>query len=135
MHVQYVALCEHVVIAADGKPSLIGVFNDLQAPEFPITIPRLAFVARILFTPDEAAQAHRVEVVITDPAGQELGRPGGDLQLPAAPAGIESIAVDLPLHLDLFQIAAQGRYTFLLHVDGAPSAAVQLSVRKGAALA
>jgi len=38
--------------------------------------------------------------------------------------------VDLPLQFDLFNVTAAGRYTFLLHVDGAPSAAVQLTVRQ-----
>jgi hypothetical protein len=35
----------------------------------------------------------------------------------------------LPLQFDLFNVAAAGRYTFLLHIDGAATAAVQLSVR------
>ena len=79
MHVQYVALCEQVVIAADGKPSLINVFNDLQAPQFPITLPRLVFVARIHFTREEAGGARQIEVAITDPNGVELARPSGDV--------------------------------------------------------
>lgn len=132
MHVQYVALCEHAIVAADGKPSLIGVFNDLQAPSFPITIPRLAFVARLLFTAEETGSTRQVEVIITGPAGEELARPGGDVSLPPAPPGLDTVAVDLPLHLDLFQIDAPGRYTFLLHVDGKPAAAVQLGVRQAA---
>ena len=32
MHVQYVALCDQVIISADGRPSLIGVLNDVTAP-------------------------------------------------------------------------------------------------------
>ena len=50
MHVQYVAVCDHVLVGADGKPSLIGVFSDIQAPAVPVTLPRLAFAARLLFT-------------------------------------------------------------------------------------
>jgi hypothetical protein len=45
------------------------------------------------------------------------------------PAGLESVAVDLPLQFDLFNVATPGRYTFLLHVDGAPAAGVQLNIR------
>jgi hypothetical protein len=48
------------------------------------------------------------------------------------PAGLESVSVDLPLQFDLFNIATAGRYTFLLHVDGVPTAAVQLSIRHAA---
>ena len=133
MHVQYVALCDQVILGADGKPSLIGVFNDIQAPSLPITIPRMAFAARILFTADEAAKTHRVEVRITGPTGNELGRPGGEVSLPPPPAGMESLAVDLPIQFDLFEVAGFGRYTFLLHVNDAPSAAVQLTVRQATA--
>ena len=130
MHVQYVALCDQVIVGADGRPSLIGVVNDVTAPQLPVTLPRLAFAARILFSRDESGRSYRVEVAITDPNGVEVGRPGGDVTRPAAPAGVESVAVDIPLHFDLFEIKSAGRYTFLLHVDGTASAAVQLSVRQ-----
>jgi hypothetical protein len=132
MHVQYVALCDQVILATDGRPSLIGVFNDLQVPGFPFTLPRLAFAGRILFTANEVGRSRKIEVAISDPGGAELGRPGGDLALPAAPPGAESVSVDIPIQFDLFELAAAGRYTFMLHVDGAPAAAVQLSVRQAA---
>ncbi|HKO15590.1 MAG TPA: hypothetical protein VJU87_05085 [Gemmatimonadaceae bacterium] len=130
MHVQYVALCEQVILGNDGRPSLIGVFNDLQVASFPFTLPRLAFAARILFTRDEAARGHKVEVLMTDPAGEEIGRPGGEITLPALPPELDAVAVDLPLQFDLFQVPGAGRYTFLLHVDGSASAGVQLTIRK-----
>ncbi|HEV8237101.1 MAG TPA: hypothetical protein VGP84_20965 [Gemmatimonadaceae bacterium] len=129
MHVQYVALCDQVILGNDGRPSLIGVFNDLQVATIPFTLPRLAFAARILFTGEEAGRAHAVELVMTDPTGKEIGRPGGDVTLPQMPAGLESVAVDLPLQFDLFNVTTPGRYTFLLHVDGTPAAGVQLNIR------
>lgn len=128
MHVQYVALCDQIILANDGRPSLIGVFNHLTVPALPFTLPRLAFAGRLLFTSDETGRPHQVEVVITDPAGNELARPGGEVSLPQAPAGIDSVAVDLPMQFDLFQVDAPGRYTFLLKVGGADTAAVQLMV-------
>ena len=130
MHVQYVALCDQVILGTDGRPSLIGVVNDLQAASLPITIPRLTFVARLLFTAEEASTRRRIEVVINDPAGTEIARPGGELGLPPAPQGADSIAVDLPIQFDLFEVSTFGRYTFLLQIDNAPTAAVQLSVRQ-----
>ena len=90
----------------------------------------MAFAARIMFTEDETNRPHRVEVAITDPAGNEIGRPGGDLSLPPLPQGVDAMAVDLPLPIDMFEVNAIGRYTFLLHVDGKPTAAVQLMVRQ-----
>jgi hypothetical protein len=130
VHVQYVALCDQVILANDGRPSLIGVFNDLQVANIPFTLPRLAFAARILFTREETGKPHKVELLMTDPAGKEIGRPGGEVSLPPMPSGLESVAVDLPLQFDLFQISAAGRYTFLLHIDGAAAAGVQLSIRQ-----
>jgi hypothetical protein len=130
VHVQYVALCDQVIVGNDGRPSLIGLFNDLQVPAIPFTLPRLAFAARILFTREEAGRQHKVELVMSDPEGKEIGRPGGEVSLPPMPAGLESVAVDLPLQFDLFNLPAAGRYTFLLHIDGAPAAAVQLSIRR-----
>lgn len=130
MHVQYVALCDQVIIASDGRPSLIGVLNDLQVGTLPMTIPRLTFAARILFTNDELGKNRRIEVQITGPGGNEIGRPGGELQLPSPQPGVDSIAVDVPMQFDFFELQGAGRYTFLLQVDGAPSAAAQLAVRQ-----
>ena len=130
MHVQFVTLCDTVILGNDGRPSLIGVFNDLQVPTIPFTLPRLAFVARMMFTREEVGRSHKVEVLMSDPSGKEIGRPGGEVSLPPMPPDLESVSVDLPLQFDLFNIATAGRYTFLLHVDGAPSAGVQLSIRK-----
>jgi hypothetical protein len=130
MHLQYVVLCDQVILANDGKPSLIGILNDLQATTIPVTVPRLSFAARILFTADETGKPHRVEVGITDPSGSEIGRPGGDISLPPAPKGVDTVAVDLPLQFDLFELPAAGRFTFLLFVDGAPLGAAQLNVRQ-----
>jgi hypothetical protein len=130
MHVQYVALCDQVIVGNDGRPSLIGVFNDLQVGVIPFTLPRLAFAARILFTREEAGRPHAVELVMTDPSGKEIGRPGGEVSLPQMPAGLDSVSVDLPLQFDLFNIPVAGRYTFLLNIDGAAAAGVQLSIRQ-----
>jgi hypothetical protein len=96
----------------------------------PITLPRIAFAARLLFPSDELGVTRRVEVVISDPTGKEIGRPGGDLALPSPIAEVDSLAIDVPLQFDFFEIATSGRYTFLLHVDGTPTAAVQLAVRQ-----
>jgi hypothetical protein len=131
MHVQYVVLCDQAILGADGRPSLIGIVNDLQVPQLPVTLPRLAFVGRLLFTPEELSGARRIEVAITDPNGVEIGRPGGDLQLPPPPAGLDALAVDVPMQFDFFELHVAGRYTFLLHVDGKAQAAVQLNVRVG----
>jgi len=133
MHLQYVVLCELVILGNDGKPSLIGILNDLQVASVPVSVPRLAFAARLHFTADETGKPHHVEVRITDPSGAEIGRPGGEISLPPAPASVDSIAVDLPLQFDLLELPATGRYTFLLHVDGSPVGAAQLNVRQVAA--
>ena len=131
MHVQYVAVCDHVLVGADGKPSLIGVFSDIQAMQVPVTLPRLAFAARILLTAEETGKTYNVELIITDPKGNEIARPSGEIGVPPAPAGVESLAIDLPMLLDMFGLPEFGRYTFMLEIDGEPKAGVQIAVRQG----
>jgi hypothetical protein len=130
MHLQYVVLCDQVIIANDGKPSLVGIFNELQTATMPATVPRVWFASRLHFTDDETGKSYRIEVAITDPSGAELGRPGGDVTLPQTRPGVESLAVDLPLQFELLELPAPGRYTFLLHVDGKPVGATQLTLRQ-----
>ena len=130
MHVQYVAICEHVIIGADGKPSLIGVFSEIQAPQVPVTIPRLAFAARLLFTAEEAGKTYKIEVVITDPNKNEVAHLNGEVGVPTPPPGIDSLEVNLPMVFDMFGLPDFGRYTFMLVVDGKPTAGVQMAVRQ-----
>jgi hypothetical protein len=131
MHVQYVAVCDHVLVGADGKPSLIGVFSDIQAVQVPVTLPRLAFAARLLLTGDETGKTYRAEVIITGPKGEEIARPGGEINVPEAPPEVDSLAIDLPMLFDMFGLPEFGRYTFMLAIDGEPKAAVQIAVRQG----
>ena len=131
MHVQYVAVCDHVLVGADGKPSLIGVFSDIQAVQVPVTLPRLAFAARLLLTGDETGKTYKAEVVIKDPKGEEIARPGGEINVPQVPTGIDSLAIDLPMIFDMFVLNEFGRYTFLLEMDGERKAAVHIAVRQG----
>ena len=133
MHVQYVAVCDHVLVGADGKPSLIGVFSDIQAVQVPVTLPRLAFAARILLTAEETGKTYNVELIITDPKGNEIARPSGEIGVPPAPTGVDSLAIDLPMLLDMFGLPEFGRYTFMLAIDGEPKAGVQIAVRQGQA--
>ena len=133
MHVQYVAVCDHVLVGADGKPSLIGVFSDIQAVQLPVTLPRLAFAARILLTAEETGKTYNVELIITDPKGNEIARPSGEIGVPPAPTGVDSLAIDLPMLLDMFGLPEFGRYTFMLAIDGEPKAGVQIAVRQGQA--
>ena len=133
MHVQYVAVCDHVLVGADGKPSLIGVFSDIQAVQVPVTLPRLAFAARILLKAEETGKTYNVELIITDPKGNEIARPSGEIGVPPAPTGVDSLAIDLPMLLDMFGLPEFGRYTFMLAIDGEPKAGVQIAVRQGQA--
>ena len=130
MHLQYVVLCDQVIIANDGKPSLIGIFNEIQTTSVPATLPRVSFASRLLFTDDETARSYRIEVRITDPSGAEIGRPGGDVTLPPARPGTDTIAVDLPLQFEMLELPVAGRYTFLLHVDDKAVGATQLMLRQ-----
>jgi hypothetical protein len=53
--------------------------------------------------------------------------------LPVSSAGIDSLAIDLPMLLDMFGLPEFGRYTFMLSIDGEPKAGVQIAVRQGQA--
>jgi hypothetical protein len=70
-------------------------------------------------------------VIITGPKGDEIARPGGEINVPPAPEEVDSLAIDLPMLFDMFGLPEFGRYTFMLAIDGEPKAAVQIAVRQG----
>jgi hypothetical protein len=100
--IEYLHVCDYAFPAEGGKPCIIGIFDVINAPAFPVMHPHMAIALRLRGT------AHEVL-----PLKIELGRPNGDVlntmqaTLTVGPDGSAFINVNMINT----QFTEAGRYT------------------------
>lgn len=121
-------LADAATIDGSGKLNVLGVFDRINASEFPARHGRVSMVLRFTAALDEAGE-HEVEIVLTGPDGDEVVRLDGTMQFGPGPmhSGGE-IRVPHVLNLDGLVFEQAGRYTFDVRVDGQHHRSIPLTV-------
>ncbi len=128
MDIDLALLADAATVDASGKLNILGVFDRLAAPAFPVQHGRLSLVLRFSAGLQEAG-AHVVGISLRTPSGAELFNINGELKLdpgPAAAGGV--IRVPHIINLDGLVFPEAGRYAFEVKVDGEHHASIPLSV-------
>ena len=127
MRAIYVVTCDFALMGAEGKPTLVGVFDSFRAPSVPFAWPRFALAARVEFELFEMVP-HQLQIVIQDPSGARVGQAGGPVNLGALPPGVMKASFDPHMLFDNFVFAAFGAYTFSVEIDGINVGSTQVTV-------
>ena len=118
MDIDFALLADAATVDASGKLNVLGVFDRIQAREFPARHGRISLVLRFSAGAEEAG-SHTVEIRLRSPGGRELLRLDGKLELGAAPRQVsQGIKVPQVLNLDGISFPEPGRFTFDISVDG-----------------
>lgn len=118
MEIDFAVLADAATVDASGKLNVLGVFDRIQAREFPARHGRIALVLRFSAGVDEAG-SHEVGIRLVSPDDRELLRLDGRMELGAAPRTVpEGIKMPQVLNLDGITFPAPGRFTFRISVDG-----------------
>ncbi len=119
MEIDFALMAEAATVDATGKLNVLGVFDRIQSPEFPVRHGRVALVFRFSAGTGELG-AHQVTIRLVGPDGDEMMKLEGRMELGAGPRGAaEGIKVPHVLNLDGLVFPREGRYTFDIAVDGA----------------
>ncbi len=70
-------ICENAIISFDGKVSLINIFTDISAKEFPTTFPKFAILASI--EGENGMYSETIEIV--SPTGQTIASTIGNAEI------------------------------------------------------
>lgn len=121
-NVEYIHICDYAFAAEGNKPCVIGIFEHITGPVFPLTHSSTFIAIQIRGTAHE-----------TMPLRIELGRPNGDVL-----AGVDSrVAMDesgaafIAFHLVNTQFPEAGRYTVKVLASGRTLVSQSLHLRKG----
>ncbi|MBI4540763.1 MAG: hypothetical protein HY704_14775 [Gemmatimonadetes bacterium] len=130
MDVDLALLADAATIDGSGKLNILGVFDRIMAPDFPVRHGRVALVLRFAGTVQDLGR-HSVEIRLRDPAGGHVLRLDGELQL-APRGGWPAQAMKIPhiLNIDGIVFQVPGEYAFDVLVDGRHEASVPLSVMR-----
>jgi hypothetical protein len=118
MELDFGLLADAATVDGSGKLNVLGVFDRIQAREFPARHGRVSLVLRFSAGVDEVG-AHQIVIRLRGPSGQELLRLDGrmDLEAGAREAG-EGIKVPHILNLDGITFPEPGIYFFDISADG-----------------
>lgn len=119
-------LCDHALVAQDGKVSLVGIFRNISVSDLPAQHPRM-FVVAILGL--DAGQ-HAVAVRLRDPDGHPALAEPPQLNVHSSGAGQD---VNVIVELNNLSFTAYGTHRFDLEVDGRTIGSLAVSIVQMAA--
>lgn len=130
MEIDLALLADAATVDASGKLNILGVFDRLAAPTFPVKHGRLSLVLRFAAGMQEAG-THRARISLRSPGGKDLFDLNGDMKLDPGPASAGGmIRVPHVIHLDGLVFPEPGQYSFEVRVDGQHHASVPLTVSR-----
>lgn len=128
MEIDLALLADAATIDGSGKLNVLGVFDRINASEFPARHGRVALVLRFAAGVHESGE-HEVEIALRGPRDDEKVHLDGTIQFGPGPMqqGGE-IRVPHVLNLDGLVFEEAGRYTFDIEVDGEHLRSIPLTV-------
>jgi hypothetical protein len=118
--VRLAALCDHALVAQDGKVSLIGIFRNISVSALPAQHPRMYLVAILGLEPG----AHVVTVELRRPDGAQAMPNPPTISVQAAPGQDVNVIVEL----NNLSLAAFGDHSFVVVADGERLTSLPLTV-------
>lgn len=109
--VRLAALCDHALVAQDGKLSLMGIFRNISVSNLPAQHPRM-FVVAVLGLEQGA---HEVAVHLRDPQGKAAMPHPPEMTVHSSGGNQD---VNVIVELNNMSFTVYGQYRFDLDVDG-----------------
>ncbi|MDP9265214.1 MAG: hypothetical protein M3O91_03715 [Chloroflexota bacterium] len=114
------ALCDHALVAQDGKVSLLGIFRNISVSGLPAQHPRMFLVAILGLEPG----SHRVVVQLRRPDGAEAMANAPEISVHALPEQDVNVIVEL----NNVNFGSFGMHHFELAVDGELAGRLPVSI-------
>jgi len=128
MEVNFAVLADHVIEGADGKISILGIFDEIWAAARPITCPRLFAAIRLLASIVEGSD-HVIELVIVDDDGHAVLQKTPPIPVPFFPSGPgRPMRGHVVAQFNAIRFPHFGDYELNVFVDGKPVASIPFSV-------
>jgi hypothetical protein len=117
MQITLAVLADAANLSREGKLNILGVFDAIYAPKFPVVHPKLQVVLRLAAGVGETAGRKHLELHLIDADGRKLLQLGGELVLPELRAGEPFLASQI-ITLNNLRLERPGEYRFDIFADG-----------------
>ena len=118
MRIPVAFVADEANVSAEGKLNVLGIFDRMAAPQFPVQHPRMVFAFRVEADAADGGRVFPVRVRLEDERGDTLFHADGDLSPPTVPAGEFSTANQV-FALVGVQFPHAGLYRFVVEVGDA----------------
>jgi len=115
MNAEVFTVCE-AVTDSGGKLNLLGAFDVLYAPSLPFAVSNLSIAVRLRFERSEAG-THRMQIVVIDPQGTQIGAPFTHQFATSGSQNTDSVGLNFPLSLQQVTFKSFGTYRLELTID------------------
>jgi hypothetical protein len=124
-------LADEANVSQEGKLNLMGIFDRIAAPEFPVVHPRLVFAFRVEAEFADSGRLFPVRVTMEDEDGTPLFEAAGEMMAPHVPPG-EFSTMNQLFGLVGLQFPRAGMYRFVVRVGDNPPHETPLVVQHAA---
>ncbi len=108
---------EYAMVSNDGQLSIIGIFDSIQASEFPAVSPRMFLVGQFKATPDEYGQVYEIHFQLVNEDGENVVSLSGAGEVPDSDLGL-SVLMNQVVTLNNITFDRPGQYAFRAYLDG-----------------
>lgn len=127
MKVTFAVLADAANITREGKLNILGIFDSIQAQQFPVTHPQMQLVMRFEADISEAGKKKKVEVQLMDEDGKKLFVLGGEFTFGPGRPG-EVIGSNHILTINMLKFEKPGTHEFKILINDELKAEVPLKV-------
>ncbi|HMU61573.1 MAG TPA: hypothetical protein PKA66_07315 [Gemmatimonadales bacterium] len=128
MQVEVAVVADYANMAENGKLNVMGMFDRITAPRFPVRHAFMVLALRIRVEWEDRDKTHRIQITLEDADGKALGGGEGQVVVGPIPPGERSVLSQI-LPFANIEFPRAGEYRFRISWDGQPKAEVPLTLR------
>lgn len=113
MKITLAAMADFASVSVGDKLNVLGVFDTIFAPQFPVRLGQMVFALRFLFEFEDSGHEHHVAIRLEDEDGKPILDAGGDVKVGQVPPGA-SRSTNMILQLQNVVFEAPGNYRWIV---------------------
>ena len=107
---------DYANITGDGKLNVVGIFNDINAANFPARHSSMYLIAKLAPEPSEYGQQRKFTIILMDADANHIVEVSGEFEVPQPQKGRKP-EVNIIFDLKDVVFTKPGRHVFVLQVD------------------
>jgi hypothetical protein len=124
------ALCDYATVSQEGKLSIMGIFQEINAPPsgLPVLVPQMFVVVSFSVAPAEAPASRKFDVKLLAEDGAEVAKIEQMLNIPPPQRSGARVTINAIIGMAGLTFHAAGDHAFSILIDGDEKESIPLRV-------